>query len=53
MKWQSRLVLLLAIFVLAFSTAACEKKKGNAEKAGEALDKAFGIAKEKIHNATK
>ena len=52
MKWKSKAVLLFSLVMVALSTVACEKK-GDAEKAGEEIDKAFETAKEKIHDATK
>lgn len=51
MKWHSRVVVLVMALMVGLATVACEKK-GDAEKAGEAIDKAFSNAKEKLHEAT-
>lgn len=40
MNWQTKLVILFSLVVLAFSTTAC-KDEGEAEKAGKKVDKAL------------
>jgi hypothetical protein len=52
MKWQTKVVLLFSVAIIALSTVACEKE-GDAEKAGKEIDKAFSTAKDKINDATK
>ncbi len=49
---QMKNVFILMLMIMALLTTACEKE-GAGEKAGKAVDKAVGSAKDKIDEATK
>lgn len=52
MTLHNVIIVCIALILLAFSTAACEKE-GTAEKAGKEVDRALDSAKKKIDEATK
>ena len=52
MSLRKVFVIGLAITLMIFTTAACEKE-GSAEKAGKEIDKAMDSAKKKLDEATK
>ena len=52
MSWRKFFFMGLAISLLFFATAACERD-GSAEKAGKEIDRAMGSAKKKLDEAIK